>query len=255
MANHKHLGILLASILGGCHPPASTAPHEVGRPRLVPANGRLYITGVPPGNKRGTIFVVHSHETIPGGFDRVRVGLVQGVQTHDDSLEVTELCHIPKRERGALATSGLPVEPLREDTRARVGNCMAQYTLRHPGGWDRSLTLVDLTLDVGLADGVREHDRYEVQGEPFVDSLNRTVIDFYPLGYCTVQEPIASSHATCRLDKHQWPDFTRERAMIGGSALLKPMKPMKPMLEDPPGIHAKAPAQPPAGAGAQVGTP
>ena len=224
MANDARLGLILMGILAGCHPPTATHHQEVGSPRLVAANGTLYIRHAPPGNRRGTIFVVSSHETIAGGVDRARVGLVQGIQTHGahgGTLEVVEVCPIPKRERYALETTGLLAEPLREDTRARVGNCLAQYELP-VGTWDRSAAFVDLTLDVGLGDGLKEHDRYQIHGDEVIDSLNRTVTGFQQLGSCAVLGPLTLGHATCRLDKHQWPEFTQARAMGGGYAQLEP---------------------------------
>ncbi|PCC72200.1 hypothetical protein SAMN02745121_01409 [Nannocystis exedens] len=182
--------------------------------------GKLYIGQVPLGTKRGMVYLILSRDVIPGTTDRVQVGAVRGVQMHETSLEVVELCRIPSRQRDALAAGGLPAVPHVEDKRLRVGKCFAIYELPR-GGWDSSRALVDLHLDIGAGDGVKEGDRYEIQGDPFADPINQIVTGFEPLGQCIVQSEVAEEHATCRLDKRQWPTFTRDRALTGGWAVFK----------------------------------
>ncbi|WP_434422785.1 hypothetical protein [Nannocystis pusilla] len=180
----------------------------------------LYIRHAPAGSKRGALFLILSHAEIPGTSDRTRVGLVRGVQMHETSLEVAELCRIPSGERGALVAGGLLAMPLGEDKRARVGKCLATYDLA-PSGWDASRVSVDLRLDLGSGDGVEEGDRYEIQGEPFVDRANQSVTGYEPLGECTVQGPVGDGYAICRLDKKQWGAFTRDQALLGRFAVFR----------------------------------
>lgn len=211
---------LLAGVLAGCRPAQATPPVESEEPRLIGMEEELYIRQAPAGSKRGALFLILSHTVIPGTVDRARVGLVRGVQMHESSLEVAELCRIPSRERGALVAGGLLAIPLAEDKRARVGNCLATYELA-PAGWDSSRVSVDLRLDLGSGDGVEEGDRYEIQGEPFVDRANQSVTGFQPLGECTVQRPVGDGYAICRLDKKQWGSFTHDHALIGGFAVFR----------------------------------
>jgi hypothetical protein len=209
----------MVGVLAGCRPAQATPPVESAEPRLIGVEDELFIRQAPAGSKRGALFLILSHAVIPGTNDRTRVGLVRGVQRHDTSLEVAELCRIPSRERGALAAGGLVAMPLAEDKRARVGKCLATYDL--PSGWDSSRVSVDLRLDLGSGDGVEEGDRYEIQGEPFVDRANQSVTGYKPLGECTVQRPVGDGYAICRLDKKQWGSFTHDHALIGGFAVLR----------------------------------
>lgn len=187
---------------------------------MVQVNGKLYIVNVPAGAKRGVVYLISSHETIPGTSDRTRVGLVRGLYMHESSLEVVELCPIPARQRGVLAKDGLPAMPLEEDKRARVGKCLANYQIG-PDAWDSSRVGVDLRLDLGSGDGVKEGDRYEILGEAIVDRVNQTVTGFELLGSCAVQGPVREGYSRCRLDTRQWRSFTRDQALTGGYAVFE----------------------------------
>jgi hypothetical protein len=162
---------------------------------------------------------VASSEPISGTSDRRRVGLVRVIKSHASSREVWQVCDIPADDRLVLKREGLPVTPLEEDTRPRVGKCLTWYSLSS-GSWDPADPFVDLRLDIGLGDGVREGDRYDVHGDPITDSLNQTVTGFEAIGQCVVQPFVGQSNSLCRLDLKQWPKFTRDRALTGGYAIL-----------------------------------
>lgn len=209
----------LVGLMGGCRTAATREPPSEPGARLIAAHDALYIRHPPDGAKRGDLFVVSSHQTIPGTSDRARVGLVEGKHRHQSSLEVVELCALPAGELTVLGHGGgLPAAPLQEDTSPRVGKCMTRFTL-HPREWDPGRSVVDLRLEVGEGDGVREGDRYVLYGDPIADSLNRTVTGFEKLGECAVQTS-TSGLAFCRLSRRHWPDFDRDRAMLGGVAVL-----------------------------------
>ena len=184
---------------------------------LIAAHDTLYISDPPDGARRGDLFVVSSHQTIPGTTDHPRVGIVEGKHMHQSSLEVVELCALPPAE---MLSHGerLPAAPLREDTVPRVGKCLTHFTL-HPQEWDPGRSVVDLRLEVGEGDGVQEGDRYVLYGDPIADSLNRTVTGFEKLGECAIRTSMPGL-SFCRLSRRHWPDFDRDRAMLGGLAVL-----------------------------------
>jgi hypothetical protein len=121
-----------------------------------------------------------------------------------------------------LKGEGLPVEPIRQDTIVRVGRCFGHYIGGDASSWNADKDYVDLKLDLGAGDKVTAGDRYDVLGDPEVDSVNFAVTGFEQIGGCVVQPlEVSRARAVCRMDRITWGKFTQDRWVRGGYVRLR----------------------------------
>lgn len=215
---------LLVAACGGAQPPPSPlpAPHPPdGAPRLIRVGTRLYVKNAPAGVKRDSLLYARAPDPLPGTADHPKIGILRGVDRQGDALLVAWFTLLDDNVDAALTGKGLPVDPLGQDVRARIGRHWGEYvgqpTATFPGhGGD-----IVLELNVGRDDDVRPGDQYEVLGEPKADALNRTVDSFEPLGTCSV--PPFGADATrsrCQLDREADAPVFREQHWVRGGYVL-----------------------------------
>lgn len=222
--------------LGACRPPlpAEPAPLWTGmRLRCSPQHG-LYLDQVPTGSRIGRHFYVLARDPVPHTVnDRPRMGMVRAHarEGRKTSLKVSVVCPLAELP----GADGVPTEEIAEDTLERVGKCVGKFVGQDEARWDASGTTADLVLDLGDADSITTGDVYDVLGKAITDDLNRVVLDFEKLGECAVQRDTSTvARTVCRLDRSQWPKFTREMWVRGGSVRHHPVvEPKDPCHRDP----------------------
>lgn len=184
--------------------------------RLIQNGGELFVEGPTAGLRRGSLLYAMSSNVVGAAQHRVRLGLLIGVSRENpDLLRVAWYCRFSD---APIPAQGLPVEVVPDDTRPRVGRCLGIYNVDRPEDCDRKDS-VDLRLQLGSGEGVQPHDLFEVLGAPIVDSENRTVLDFVPMGRCTVLPGrVDLLSAMCRYDRliNSNKGFISEKCRRGG---------------------------------------
>lgn len=217
---------LLAALVGvplSCESEAAYADAELRecRPvltgqRLIQHSGELFVEGPTVGLRRGSLLYAMSSNVVGAAQHRVRLGLLIGVSRENpELLRVAWYCRF---NDAPIPAQGLPVEVVPDDTRPRVGRCLGTYNIDRPEDCDHKGS-VDLRIQLGSGEGVQPYDLFEVLGAPIVDSENRTVLDFVPMGRCTVLPGhIAPLSAVCRYDRliNSKTGYTPEKCRRGG---------------------------------------
>jgi hypothetical protein len=176
-----------------------------------------------------------------GGGPRSRIGVAQVVDP--EILSIKWLCEPSEGAMGGV--SGLPVEPLRPDVRAKVGKCWGRYSAQDADAWDRRpASAIYVPLELGRRDGVRAWDYYEVLSNPVVADDKETVIQFNRIALCVVQPVgLLERASVCRLDPKAWPAFNKDAWTRDGIVWLAQEAP-EPKLEDKAPSPRKAAAEP-----------
>jgi len=188
--------------------------------RLIQNGGEFFVEGPAAGLRRGSLLYAMSSNAVGAAQHRVRLGLLIGVsRENSELLRVAWYCRFSD---APIPAQGFPVEVVPDDTRPRVGRCLGTYNVDRPEDCDRK-GYVDLRLQLGSGEGVQPHDLFEVLGAPIVDSENRAVLDFVPMGRCTVLPGrIDVLSSICRYDRliNSNKGFTPEKCRRGGYMLF-----------------------------------
>lgn len=220
----RALAFVLLSLAACGSPPSQPPVSWTGmRLRCSPQHG-LYLDQVPAGYGVAKYFYVLAHNPVPHTDDRPRIGMVvaRHQEGRKESLMVSVVCPLAELP----GADGSPAVGVAEDTFQRVGKCVGKFIGQDDARWVETQTFADLVLDLGDADSIAPGDVYDVLGDPIIDDLNHVVRGFEQIGECAVQRDTSgAARTTCRLDRTEWPKFTRERWVRGGSVRYHPVVP------------------------------
>ncbi|WP_437338496.1 hypothetical protein [Sorangium sp. So ce394] len=241
----QYLFALLPTACGGAQAPlppnyAPAPPNDASAPpdnapRLVRVGTKLYVTNAPAGVKRDSLLYARAPNALPGTKDHPKIGILRGVDRQGDALLVAWFTLLDENVDAALTGGGLPVDPIGQDIRARIGRHWGEYVGQPAAAFPKEGGDIVLELDMGRDDDVRSGDQYEVLGEPKADALNLTVDSFEGLGTCSVL-PFGTdaTRSRCQLDRGaDAPVFREQHWVRGGYVRAITRRPVSPPSEPP----------------------